>query len=70
MGNIKWTITALAAQFGLTLDEFATRCGISPNHLKMVSAGNVKMWAEDLYKIHKFTGISMDNIETNYQKGD
>lgn len=70
MAEIKWTITALAAQYRMTLDEFAKKCDISPNHLKMVSAGNVKMWAEDLVKIKAYTGIPMDCIETDYIKKD
>lgn len=68
MGDIKWSIIALASQYNMSIEEFANSCGISPNHLKMVSAGNVKMWADDMVKIHNFTGIPMENIKTNYQE--
>lgn len=62
MDNLKLTVRAIAANEKLSVEELAKRCGINPNHLKQVSAGNVKMLAEDVYKISKYTGIPGDNI--------
>ena len=52
MDNIKLSIRAIAANMKI----------IAPGHLKQVSAGNVKMLAEDVQKISKLTGIPADNI--------
>ena len=62
MENIKLSIRAIAANEKISIEELAKRCEINPAHLKQVSAGNVKMLAEDVYKISQHTGIPMDNI--------
>lgn len=62
MENIKITIRAIAANEKISIEELAKRCGIGPAHLKQVSAGNVKMLAEDVHKISAYTGIPADNI--------
>jgi transcriptional regulator with XRE-family HTH domain len=62
MENIKLTIRAIAANEKISIEELAKRCDISPAHLKQVSAGNVRMLAEDLKKISTYTGIPADNI--------
>ena len=62
MENIKLTIRAIAANEKISIEELAKRCDISPAHLKQVSAGNVRMLAEDLKKIADYTGIPADNI--------
>ena len=62
MDNIKLSIRAIAANMKISIEELARRAGIAPGHLKQVSAGNVKMLAEDVQKISKLTGIPADNI--------
>lgn len=62
MEGLKLSIRAIAANEKISVEELARRCDINPNHLKQVSAGNVKMLAEDVYKISKYTGIPGDNI--------
>lgn len=62
MENIKLSIRAIAANLKISIEELAKRCDINPSHLKQVSAGNVKMLAEDVRKISDFTGIPADNI--------
>lgn len=62
MENIKLTIRAIAANEKISIEELAKRCEINPAHLKQVSAGNVKMLAEDVHKIAAYTGIPSDNI--------
>lgn len=62
MEDYKINVRALAANLRITIEELATQSGINPNHLKQVSAGNVKMTADDLHKLAKFTGVPADNI--------
>lgn len=62
MDNIKLSIRAIAANMKISIEELARRAGIAPGHLKQVSAGNVKMLAEDVQKIAAYTGIPADNI--------
>ena len=62
MENIKLNIRAIAANEKISIEELAKKCGINPAHLKQVSAGNVKMLAEDVRKIADYTGIPADNI--------
>lgn len=62
MENVTLNVRALAAMKGVSITRLAELCGINPNHLKQVSAGNVKMTAEDLHSLAKFTGIPADNI--------
>ena len=62
MDNIKLSIRAIAANLKISIEELARRCEINPWHLKQVSAGNVKMLAEDVRKISQYTGIPADNI--------
>lgn len=64
MDSIMLNVKALAAMKKMSITDMATQCGINPNHLKQVSAGNVKMTAEDLKKLADFTGVPADNIET------
>ncbi len=65
MEKIKLSIRAIAANEKISIEELAKRCDISPHHLKQVSAGNVKMLAEDLHKISEYSGIPADNIVAN-----
>ncbi len=62
MDNFKLSIRAIAANLKISIEELAKRCGINPNHLKQVSAGNTRMLAEDVLKISAYTGIPADNI--------
>lgn len=63
MENIKFTVRMLAAYMRMSIEEMARQCGIDPAHLKQVSAGRVKMTAEDLQRLIAFTGIPAENIE-------
>lgn len=62
MEDYKINVRALAANLRITIEELAVQSGINPNHLKQVSAGNVKMTADDLHKLAEFTGVPADNI--------
>lgn len=62
MDNIKLSVRAIAANLKISIEELARRADINPGHLKQVSAGNVKMLAEDVQKISQLTGIPADNI--------
>ena len=62
MNELKLNIRSIAALKKISIEELARRCDINPAHLKQVSAGNVKMLAEDVQKIAAYTGIPADNI--------
>lgn len=68
MNEMKLNIKAIAAQFGLSIEDMAKKCGIAPNHLKMVSSGYVKMTAEDVERISITFNIPMQNIQIDYGK--
>ncbi|WP_105303075.1 helix-turn-helix domain-containing protein [Anaerolactibacter massiliensis] len=63
MGDIKFSVKALAALKGMNLNELAEAANINQNHLKDLSAGRVRMTADDLKKLSAATGIPMDNIQ-------
>lgn len=63
MGDIKFSIKALAALKGMNLSELAEAANINQNHLKDLSTGRVRMTADDLKKLSAATGIPMDNIQ-------
>ena len=64
----KLTILALAVQKKQSLKDVATGSGISYGHLAQVSAGNVKMTADDLERLSHYFGVPMSEIEINYAK--
>lgn len=66
MEGVMLNVKALAAMKEMTITELADACGINPNHLKQVSAGNVTMTGEDLKRLSKFTGVPGENIVTDY----
>jgi transcriptional regulator with XRE-family HTH domain len=65
MEDVMLNVRALAAMKKMSIEALAKECGINPNHLKQVSAGNVVMTGEDLKALSKFTGVPADNIVTN-----
>ena len=64
MEDIKFTVRMIAAYMKVSIEELGKRAGITPNHLKMVSAGKVKMTAKDIVMLSKVSGIPPENIET------
>ena len=68
MENIEMTVRMLAAYKMMSIEELAKACGISPGHLKQVSAGNVKMTAYDLKQLAAFTGVPADSIISHTEK--
>lgn len=64
MEDVRLNVRALAAMKKVSITDLAEACGINPNHLKQVSAGNVKMTAEDLKRLSEYTGVPADNICT------
>ena len=62
MSEYMVTVRGIAANMKISIEELAKRCDINPNHLKQVSAGNVKMTAEDLKSLAKISGVPADNI--------
>ncbi len=65
MDNIVLNIKALAAMLNMNIEELSEKCGIDYNHLKQVSAGRVKMTADDLKRLSAFTGVPAENIRIN-----
>lgn len=66
MNDKKWTIKQMCVRLNINMKELAEKSDIPYNHLKMVSAGAVRMTAEDLVKLHNFSGLAMEEIETEY----
>ena len=56
MDGYEMSVKALAANMGITISDLADQCGISRNHLKMVSAGKIRMTSDDLKAIARVTG--------------
>ena len=65
MDNITLNIKALAGMMNMSIEDLAKETGIDYNHLKMVSAGRVKMTASDLMQLHRVTGVPTENIRTD-----
>ena len=65
MDNITLSIKALAAMKNMSIEELSKQCGIDYNHLKQVSAGRVKMTADDLKRLSAFTEVPAENIRIN-----
>ncbi len=63
MEEVKFNVRMLAAYMKMPLEELARKAEINIMHLKNVSAGRVKMTADDIVKLSKFTGIPAENIE-------
>lgn len=59
----KWSIRAIASNMGMNLEEFSKQTGINENHLRQISAGNVKMLAEDLVAICDLSGLNYNQIK-------
>lgn len=60
--KVKFNVKMLAAYMGQSIKELAKNSGINPNHLCDVSSGRVKMTADDLGKLAKYTGVSVYDI--------
>lgn len=65
MEDVRLNVRALAAMMKQSITDLATACGINPNHLKQVSAGNVKMTADDLKRLSDYCKVPADNIVTD-----
>lgn len=63
MEEVKFNIRMLAAYMKMSIEDLAEKAGINVMHLKNVSAGRVKMTADDIVKLSTFTGIPAKNIE-------
>ena len=63
MKDIKFSVRMLAAYMKTSIEVLAEKADISLDHLKNVSAGRVKMTADDIVKLSKLTGIPAENIE-------
>lgn len=61
--DIKLNVKTLARYMDMSIQDMAKECEISPEHLKWVSLGKVKMTAEDMQKLSAFTEIPMENIK-------
>ena len=56
------SIKAIAANMNMTIGELADCAGIERNHLYEVTAGRVKMTADDLLRISKASNVPPTNI--------
>lgn len=63
MEEVKFTVKMLAAYMRMSIERLAENAGISTDHLLNVSAGRVKMTADDIVKLSEFTKIPAKNIE-------
>lgn len=63
MEEVKFNIRMLAAYMKMSTEELAEKAGINVTHLRNVSAGRVKITADDIVKLSAFTGIPVTNIE-------
>ena len=63
MENIKFNIKMLCAYLDCSIEKLAEMANIKPQHLLDVSAGRVRMTADDLAKLSQTTGIPMEKIE-------
>ena len=63
MEGVKFTIKALAAVKGVTIEELSNMADIKYQHLKDVSSGRVTMTARDLIRLHEATGVPCEQIE-------
>lgn len=63
MENIKFTVKMLANYMKESIAELAEHANIDKYHLQQVSAGRVKMSADDLIKLSDYTGIDVHNID-------
>lgn len=63
MEDVKFTVRMLGAYMKESITELAKNSGIDPNHLLQVSCGRVKMTADDMLKLSKYTGIDVHKIQ-------
>lgn len=63
MEEVKFTVKMLAAYMRMSIERLAENAGINTDHLLNVSAGRVKMTADDIVKLSEFTKIPAKNIE-------
>lgn len=61
--QIIFSVKMLSAYMKQTVSELAENAGIDVYHLQQVSCGRVKITADDLVKLHNYTGIDVNNIE-------
>lgn len=62
MDELKFDVKAIASVMQCTVDELADKTGITRNHLKQVSAGNVRMLFIDAQKLSDISGIPLTQI--------
>lgn len=55
-------VQAIAKNMDLTIGELAEQAGINRDHLYDVSAGRIRMTADDLLKLAKVSGLPPQNI--------
>lgn len=63
MEDVKFTVRMLGAYMKESIADLAKNSGIDPNHLLQVSCGRVKMTADDMLKLSKYTGIDVHKIQ-------
>ena len=61
--KMKWSVRVIAAVRKTSIEQLAEDAGIDASHLKQVSAGNIRMLADDLYKLCKLTGLKMEEVQ-------
>ena len=63
MENVKFNIKMLCGYMDCSIEKLAELADIKPQHLLDVSAGRVRMTADDIVKLSIATGIPADKIE-------
>lgn len=61
--RIKYTVKMLAAYMKVSVTELARRADIDVYHLQQVARGRLKLTADDLIKLHNFTGFDVNDIQ-------
>lgn len=58
-----WSVKAIAAGLDINIETLAEKANINVQHLKDVSAGRVRMTADDLIKLSAVSGIAPNDIK-------
>ena len=66
MEAVRMNIKAICAVKGWNMEKLSSETGISLNHLRYVSSGRSKLNVNDIIRLHKATGVPIENIVYAY----
>ena len=70
METIRMNIKAICASKGWNMSKLSSETGISLNHLRYVSSGRSKLNVIDIIRLHKATGVPIENIVYAYAEDE